>query len=142
MSAPDAPRPLDLNRRLERLELENRRLKRIGAGAFFLCGALSLTSMAGPRLCRTLKAERVVVEDSSGRSRMVLDAYSTEDPTITLKSKDGKPLARIGVEDGELSLDVFRSGAPEPARFRLEPEGSKDASGCKDTADEKGGEVD
>ena len=89
--------------RLEKLERQNRRLK-LGGGALAVgLGLLGLTAAAGP-LCDVVSAERFVLHDARGKTRMTLDAYHTE-PVITLQDKAGKAVARFGVgEDGQAYL--------------------------------------
>ena len=97
----------DLHARIERLERQNRKLVRYGAGVLGTLGLITLASAAAP-LCKTLRAERFVLEDSRGTQRMVFDAYSTPKPTVTLLDAEGDKAARLHVgEGGSIDLEVF-----------------------------------
>lgn len=104
----------DLTARLERLERENRRVKRV---AFSLAGLgllLGLAGAAAPALCDVVMAERLVLRDPTGHQRIVADAY-TGSPTLTLYAENGRTLARLGADKlGGASLVLFdEKGAPK-----------------------------
>jgi len=99
---------IELHSRIERLERQNTRLVRIGSGLLGVLGVITLVSAAAP-LCKTLRAERFVLEDSSGTKRMIFDAYSTAKPTVTVLDSDGQESARLHMGDaGSIDLEVFR----------------------------------
>ena len=97
----------DLVRRLETLERENRRMKRIGLGLAGVAGALALTSLVAPRLCKTVWAERFVLNDSSGNTRLKLDAYSAGSPTIVAQDRDGRTFAKLTLAGDKPCLEFF-----------------------------------
>ncbi|MFT5051649.1 MAG: hypothetical protein ACI8QZ_003069 [Chlamydiales bacterium] len=98
---------IDLHARIDRLERQNRRLVRYGTGVIGTLALITLMSAAAP-LCKTLRAERFVLEDSRGTQRMVFDAYSTPKPTVTLLDSEGDKSARLHVGDaGSIDLEVF-----------------------------------
>lgn len=103
-----------LEERLARLERSQRRLRRTSTGLALALGAVSLMSFAAPRVCKTIWGERIVLQDAHGRERVVLDAYSNPAPTLTVKDENGKAVASMVEEDGELQLKVF-GGKPVDA---------------------------
>ena len=98
----------DVNARLERLERENRRLKRWAGVA---CGGFALLGLAGaaaPAICDVVSAERLVLRDNGGRQRLVVDAYQTDSPTLVLQTREGKTLARLGIDErGEAYFNLY-----------------------------------
>ena len=120
----------ELLARIDRLERQNRRLTRLGGGLAVACGLLGLASAAAP-LCKTVRGERFVLEDPHGRGRVVLDAYSTPNPRMTLFDKHGEESARLHVaDDGSIDLEVFREGG-ETTRLPLTGKKSRDKVGAE-----------
>jgi len=121
----------DLMTRMEKLEKENRVMKFVG-GALLLAVTVGGTlSMAGPRVCDTVWAERIVLQDSGGRSRMTLNAYNTTAPAITFQDKQGKAIAALKVsENGTMDVDLFKRGKTTNASFTLTPDGFKNSKEC------------
>ena len=116
----------DLVSRLDKLEQENRRMRRTGR-IVLAVGAMGLAmSMAAPSVCKTVWGERFVLKDGRMRERMVLDAYSTRTPTLTFKNTEGSKVAQMRLaEDGEMTMEVFQNGATADAHFQLVPSGKK-----------------
>lgn len=116
----------ELNDRLQRLEQSNRRLKRTAgflAGGFVIAG---LAAFAAPSMCDVLYGERLVLRDTSGHQRLVMDAYRNEAPTITWHDKDGRALAKLGLNnDGVASLEYFDKQGQSKSSYSLSPEGQK-----------------
>ena len=115
----------ELETRLTRLEQDNRRLRlhlRAAAAGALALGSLGLVAMAAPRLCNTVTAERFVLEDEHGRTRMLLDAYGQERPSLVFRNAQGRDVARLEVGADAVDLSVFREGAATPARLRLAPQ--------------------
>jgi hypothetical protein len=109
-----------LMQRVDALERENRKWRRRSVWTAACVGALALCGMAGPYVCNIVRAERVVVEDQRGNSRIVIDAYATDSPTIALNDKDGRALAKLGVTaDGQAFLDVFDKKGASRGSYRL-----------------------
>lgn len=97
----------ELSVRLERLERQNRRMKRAGLCAALGLGLLGLAGAAAP-ICDVLTGERLVLRDESGRTRVTLDAYRTETPALALSDKSGRVRARLGLDDrGDALLTVL-----------------------------------
>ncbi len=116
---------LDLVRRLERLERENKNLKRWGLAALALAGAGLLASAAAVT-CKTVWAERFVLKDPSSRDRAVLTAYETGGaPVLSLLDQSGKAALSFGVsEEGSAYLEVPGTDGPVRRQFALSPEGN------------------
>ncbi len=68
MQTPDMQAILE---RLDRLEKQNRRLKRLGVTSLLIVAALALTGQARPK-ARTVEAERFVLRDGQGRARITI----------------------------------------------------------------------
>jgi hypothetical protein len=96
----------DLARRLEKLERENRRLKRGGLVVAGLLGLVGLTGMVAPRLCNTVWAERFVLNDNGGKTRLTLDAYRSGDPVVTAQDQSGKTIAKLTLS-GSPTLEFY-----------------------------------
>jgi threonine dehydrogenase-like Zn-dependent dehydrogenase len=95
-----------LSERLATLERQNRRLRTGGLALVGVLGAVGLMS-ARSALCDQVSAERFVVRDTHGRTRMVMDAYSNE-PVISLRNEAGKTVASMGIDEkGEAYLTFF-----------------------------------
>lgn len=82
---------------------------------------LALQSFSGPTVCDVVSAERIVLRNSRGKARMVLDAYSSRQPTLTFNDAKGRASMRLQVaDDGSPDLSVFKQGKQAPATFRLD----------------------
>jgi len=102
----------DLVRRLETLERENRRLKRYGLAIAGVVGLVGLTGMVAPRLCNTVWAERFVLNDSGGKTRLTLDAYRAGDPVVTAQDQSGKTFAKLTLSGETPTLEFYdKAGA-------------------------------
>ena len=121
----------DLMTRLEKLEKENRVMKLVGGALLAAVTIGGTLSFVGPRVCDTVWAERIVLQDSGGRSRMTLNAYNTTAPAITFNDKQGKAIAALKVsEDGTMNVDLFKRGKTTSASFTLTPEGFTNKKSC------------
>jgi hypothetical protein len=125
--------PRDLNIRLERLEQQNKNLKRWGAGLALGLGLLGLAS--AKLVCDTVTGERLVISDPSGHRRVTIDAYGSETPGLVFHSRDGRTTAKMSVDDksGELVMNVYDAKGGVKATWSLGNEAPK----TKDTAPEK-----
>lgn len=82
--------------RLERLERENRSMKRWSAAALVLGGVGLLASAA--TVCDSVSAERFVVRDSRGQERVRLTAYETGGvPKLSFLNQKGQTVFSMGV---------------------------------------------
>jgi hypothetical protein len=125
--------PRELNTRLERLEQQNKNLERWGAG---LALGLCLLGLASAKLvCDTVTGERLVLHDPSGRTRVTVDAYGSDSPSLVFHSRDGRATAKLGVNEksGELVIDVFDGRGGVKASWSLGNESPK----TKEPAPEK-----
>ena len=87
-----------VTRRLERLESENRRIKRLGAAAFF--GAVALLIMGQSKsdhISKVVDAERFVVRDASGAVRAVLGVNPNGNMGLEVRDKNGKAGVALGM---------------------------------------------
>ncbi len=113
----------DLVRRLEKLERENRKLKRWGGALIAVVGTIGLTSMAVPSLCKTVWAERFVLKDSSGSGRMMIDAYRSGAPVITASDESGKTFAKLTLDGKKPSLEFFNGEGKCTGKMGLDENG-------------------
>ena len=105
--------------RLDRLEKQNKTLKRWGAG---LGLGLALMGLTSARLvCDQLSGERLVIRDTSGRTRILADAYTSESPSLVFSGKDGRAMAKLGIDErsGEFMINVLDSKGGVKASWRL-----------------------
>ena len=109
----------DLNVRLERLEQQNKSLKRWGAGLALGLGLLGLAS--AKLVCDTVTGERLVIHDPSGRTRVTVDAYGSDAPSLVFHNRDGRATAKIGVDEksGELVMNVYDQKGAVKANWTL-----------------------
>jgi len=126
-----------LNARLERLEQENRRLKKWGGIAAASLGLLGLFGFAAPVVCDIVSGERLVVRDEMGRQRFGLDAYHTQAPAISLHDASGRARARLAIDEkGDLTMSFFDERGGAKASYLFAADGSPKAEEPK-TGDKK-----
>jgi hypothetical protein len=83
-----------LERRIERLERQNRRY-RLGGAILILASAAALCiGMSAPR--KTLETDLLLIKDANGTTRMIL-GMADDGPAITMLDEKGKLRANIGV---------------------------------------------
>ena len=128
----------DITARLEKLEQENRRLKRVGGALLGAIGVVALCGAAAPAFCKTVWAERLVLRDSSGRDRLMMDAYSSDTPSITMRDKSGESVVRLSWKDGVL-MDLLDAKGKSSATVKIDREGN--TSVVRADAGDKGEEV-
>ena len=111
----------NIESRIAQLEKQNRRLKVWGGvlGAFALAATLMSASTA---MCKTVWAERLVLRDSSGRDRLMMDAYTGGTPTITMRDEHGKSVARLSWQDG-VSMDLLDKNGKIRASMKVDKQG-------------------
>ncbi len=126
-----------VNDRLERLEKENRRLKKwggIAAGAFV---ALGLFGFAGPVVCDIVTGERLVIRDGAGRQRAGFDAYHNEAPGLTLHDANGRQRAKLSLDaKGDVSLSFTDEKGGAKASYLFAADGAPKTEPVK-TGDKK-----
>ena len=117
--------------RLERLERSNRRLKLAALGGLALAG---LASLAAPAVCKTVTAERLLVHDSSGRTRMKMDAYMTQTPSLSFFDEKGRHAGELSVDaKGAMHVTVVLDGEKHSASLAtlLQPRTAADDAKTK-----------
>ncbi len=95
-----------LAQRLNIMERQNRRLKRMGM--VILAGATVLTLMGQARLSRTVEAEKFILKDASGKVRAEI-GMGEKGPALRFRAEDGKfriGLGLVGDEHGLFLLDA------------------------------------
>jgi hypothetical protein len=121
-----------LNDRLDRLEKENRRLKKWGGIAVAALGCLGLFGFAAPVVCDIVTGERLVIRDNSGRQRAGIDAYHTEAPGLTLHDASGRQRAKLGLDEkGDVSLSFFDEKGGAKASYLFAADGAPKAEPVK-----------
>lgn len=124
----------ELSSRLDRLERENRRWKRIVVGLAGSVAVLGMLAMATP-VCDVITAERLVLRDTSGRQRFMIDAYHQGTPTIVWNDASGKAVARFGLEnDGLARITYYDAHGKVRAQERVGADAPKTESAKKDAA--------
>lgn len=98
-----------LARRLDRVERENRRLKRAGIAALAVIGAVVLMGqVTGGRVAKVVDAEKFILRDWEGRKRAELMTISSG-AYLGLDGPDGKTRVTIAVLD-EPILTLYGEG--------------------------------
>jgi hypothetical protein len=117
-------RTQELVTRLEKLEKQNRNLKRWGIGGLAALGMVGLMS-ASAVVCKTVWAERFVLKDPNMRERAVITAYETGGaPKFSLLDQHGKPALTLGVDKaGKAYVEVKGEEGLVRRPFRLSAEG-------------------
>ena len=90
---------------LEKLERQNRRLKRAGLLALTAVGALLLMGQATPK-SRTIEAEKFVLKDSAGKTRAVLSMILDE-PGLAIYDEKGIKRADLFVTPNGPGLALY-----------------------------------
>jgi hypothetical protein len=89
-------RTLDLSQRLDRLERENRRLKRIGAGVLVGLASVVLMGQALPsKVAKVVEAEKFVLRNRTGAELAVLDQGLDDGGRLTIMDERGRGRARL-----------------------------------------------
>ena len=97
LSAPDP-----ITARLDRLERDSRRWRRVALGSWLAIAALLLLGQAPPRAkpARTVEAERFVLRDARGGIGATLGWEADDTPRLTLNDSRGQPRAALAVGAG------------------------------------------
>jgi hypothetical protein len=123
-------------KRLEWLEAENRRMKRIGACALLGAVVLVVMGQAGPsNVAKVIEAERLVVRDTSGSVSAVLGINPDRNMGLEIRDKNGKagvtlgmgsngnPALRLDGRDGKTGIAVGVRSDNSPAMELYNKEG-------------------
>jgi len=103
-----------LKGRIDRLERQNRSVKRLTVVLFFVIIALVVTGIAVPRnVAKNIDAERFVLRESNGKMRASL-AFTTKGvPALKLFDANGNAAIVIGVvSDGGPMMAFHKDGKP------------------------------
>jgi hypothetical protein len=100
--------------RLEKLERQNRKLKRAGVLALLVVGSLVLMGQAAPK-SRTVEGEKFVLRDGRGRVRAKLDTDVDSSPALKLSDANGNLRAMLSLDgSGDAGVWLFDAkGKPE-----------------------------
>lgn len=103
---------MDLTRRIDRLERENRRLKR--AAALVGVGLVALLAMGQAARPRTVEAERFVLKDKQGKVRAVLGEGPDDEVGLIVYDAKQRPSALVAVREGDFPVVELRDPAGVP----------------------------
>ena len=120
-----------LTRRLDRVELENRRLKRARVAILAVIASVALMGQVIPK-SRTIEAERFLVRDANGTQRGGLGVWGNGSAALLIFEREGKTIsaalaegpddsARLELRSGGLILNDRNS--ERRAVFGMLPEG-------------------
>jgi hypothetical protein len=111
---------MNLEARLQRIEKQNRSLKRWASSLCLGLVAVGLMSATLPNLCKTIWAERFILRDSENRDRMIIDAYSHANPTFQIMDKKGKIVSELAFDlDGSLAAIQYDAKGKTLSRTKL-----------------------
>lgn len=123
--------------RLARLERENRRMKRVGTIACGVLGILGLVAAASP-VCDVLYGERLVLRDEGGRARVTIDAYRTEQPSLAFQDREGRAVARLGVDkNGDAYLATYDAKGGVRGNWAFTPQSQSSTPEAKPAGEKK-----
>src|SRR5574337_355803 len=91
--------------RLEHLERENRRLKRLGG--FLIFGVAAVVLMGETKGARVIEAEKFVLRDLVGKTRAVPSTMPDGSVGLAILSADGKSLSLSAEGDGTMGLTMY-----------------------------------
>lgn len=112
--------------RLDRLERENRLLKRVGIAALSTIAAVVLMGQALPSsVAKLVEAERFLVRDTAGNPRATLGLLPDGSPSLNLIDKDGNIRMAVGMKpEGSPSLNLYDKTQTNRAVLATLPDGS------------------
>ncbi|MDZ4774965.1 MAG: hypothetical protein SGI72_17740 [Planctomycetota bacterium] len=120
-----------LEARLQSLEVQNRRLKKWSLVAGGALATLTMFGAAAP-LCDIVTGERLVIRDSSNRTRVGIDAYHTETPGVTMHDKSGRERAKLSIDDkGDVTLSFTDEKGAAQASYLFAANGAPKADAPK-----------
>jgi hypothetical protein len=114
----------EVTRRLERLELSQRRWQRLAACGVLGLAAVALMGQSGRPATRVVEAERFVLRDAAGHARAELMAEGEQSVALRFKDADGMPRLTLGVENGSALLVLNERGGRLRAGLVALPHGA------------------
>ncbi len=95
--------------RLERMERENRRLKRVGVAVLAALAAVVLMAQANPpKVAKVIEAERFVLQDAAGKVRGELSVLPGGQAGLGLYDQNANLRAMLSLwRDGRPSLELY-----------------------------------
>ncbi len=99
----------ELDRRLLRLERENRWLKHVGMGVIVVFGFLLILATDLVRSRDVVQAQRIEILDDAGHARLSLSLNNSEQPNLTMKDDQGREQIHLGVASDESPSLDFRT---------------------------------
>jgi len=103
---------MDINARLEKLERENRRMKKIGIVAIVFASVLFISGQA--KTNKVVEANEFVLKDGNGRARARLSMVTVSDTTLMQKD-----IPNLSFYDDEGHPRIFIAALPEESRIYL-----------------------
>ncbi len=115
----------NLLRRLDRLEHQNRRLKRIGALVVVGVTALVLMGQAKTsKVAKVIEAEKFILRDTNGEVRVALVTLDDGNSALVLFDKGGRMRVRLDTASfGGVGLNLFDKDGKGRAALSLTPIG-------------------
>jgi len=111
--------------RLDRLERENHRLKRIGALVVVVIAAVVLMGQARPsKVAKVIEAEKFVLRDTSGQVGAILFTLYGGSPHLEFRDKKGNLRITLGVMFDVAHLSLFSENGNSAITLRALPDGS------------------
>ena len=107
---------MELETRVEKLERENRWLKRIGMTALIVGGLIVMLGQARPQSAEVLRASKFVLVDKEGRQRATL---AIENGGPALEDTRGRGVARLQVPKIPDKPSLYLSDPGQSARVEL-----------------------
>ncbi len=99
---------MTVEQRLERLERQNRWMKRIGMLVLAVAAAVLLSGQAKGKAWQHLEVSSLTLMDKDGMAGASLSLFGTGTPHLLLHDKNGKKRVWLGVNrDGSPALDLY-----------------------------------
>lgn len=114
----DAAPLATLQRRVDALERENRRWKRVALFVAAVLGAAAVVGMSAPPT-KTLDLEILRIVDGKGKARAVL-GVGDEGPSLALFDEKGRLRANLGVAKEGPSLDLLDTAESPRAQLMVD----------------------
>lgn len=108
--------------RLEKLEKQNKRLRRIGVISLVLLSTLTIAGVAAPN--RTIEAEKLVIKDANGRTKVELSS-SDAGPDLRFLDEVGTVRLSIGIYAGAPNVTLFNQDSKQVATLVSDDTGSQ-----------------